>query len=296
VLSRASDRGPADVSGRWELLRALGAVAVGPPAGTSRVMSVVGLHGWTAAEHTEVFVLSLPPYASIHLGPDGKLGGEAADRVAGIWRALGLSPPADADHLAAILALYAELGEAAAASRGAAVRERLVVAREAVLWEHLWSWAPGYLDAVAAESAAVRPWADLALQAITAEARASRPASQLPLALRTAPGQLTVTFSPHDLLDATTARARSGFILTRADIAAAAADLELGLRRGERRFMLRALVEQDAGATLRWLAGHAERWAARHRSQPAVPADPGRWWAGRAARTGHVLRRLAATA
>jgi TorA maturation chaperone TorD len=140
MLTQPPDCLAADLTGRWELLRALGALAIGPPSDAQRAAGALGLAALTAAEHTNVFVLSLPPYASIHLGADGMLGGEAADRVAGFWRALGLSPPPDADHLAAILALYAELGEAAVTTRRRGVRERLTRAREAVLWEHLWSW------------------------------------------------------------------------------------------------------------------------------------------------------------
>ena len=35
------------------------------------------------------------------------LGGEARDRIAGFWRALGLVPPPEPDHLAVMLGLYA---------------------------------------------------------------------------------------------------------------------------------------------------------------------------------------------
>lgn len=293
MLTRSEPRAAA-TAGRWELLRALGTLALGPPACTAHVARALGLPAWTAAQHTELLVLSLPPYASIHLGPDGKLGGEAADRVAGIWRALGLSPPADADHLGAILALYAELGEAAAAARGGATRERLGRARETVLWEHLWPWLPGYLDAVAADCAAARPWADLTSRAIAAEAAASRPATVLPLALRTAPGPVDADARRGELLDALTAPVRTGFILTRADVARAARQLGLGLRRGERRFALQAMLDQAPGPTLRWLAGHAGSWAALHRHRIAVPADPGPWWAGRADLAALTLRTLAA--
>ena len=62
-------------------------------------------------------MLNCPPYASVYLGPDGALGGEGADRAAGFWRASGLTPPAEPDHLTALLALYASLGEAAARRR-----------------------------------------------------------------------------------------------------------------------------------------------------------------------------------
>ena len=81
-----------------------------------------------------MFVLAAPPHAAIHLGPSGMLGGEGLDRVAGFWRAIGLHPPQDADHLGLLLMLYAELERrrdrstqrshprpAAARARGAAV-------------------------------------------------------------------------------------------------------------------------------------------------------------------------------
>lgn len=286
----------ARTGGRWELLRALGSLAIGPPADTQRVAGALGLPAWSAADHTELFVLSLPPYASIHLGPEGKLGGEVADQIAGRWRALGLSPPSGADHLGVILALYAELGEAASAARGRLARQRLDRAAEAVLWEDLWSWLPGYLDAASAQAPTARPWAGLLQRALITEARASRPALALPLALRAAPPPLCASVSRDDLLDALTARLRTGFILTRADLASAARRLGLGLRHGERRFAIKAMAEQDPVLTLRWLAGHADRWATRHRRLPVPGADPGQWWAARAAGTAAVLRELASSA
>lgn len=66
---------------RWELLRALGAVA-DSPAVARAVAGPPGLAPLTDAEHTDVFVLNCPPYASVYLGPDGALGGEGADRAA----------------------------------------------------------------------------------------------------------------------------------------------------------------------------------------------------------------------
>src|SRR6202011_5683967 len=100
-------------AGRWELLRALGAVPDSPAAARC-VGPALGLDPVSDAEHTEAFVLNCPPYAAIYLGPQGAIGGEGADRVAGFWRAIGIAPPAEPDHLAALLGLYARLGEAAA--------------------------------------------------------------------------------------------------------------------------------------------------------------------------------------
>lgn len=241
-----------------------------------------------------MFVLSLPPYASIHLGPDGKLGGEAADRVAGVWRTLGLASPADADHLGVILALYAELGQAAAQARRPGTRDRLEHTRVTLLWEHLWPWLPGYLEAIFRHNEGpLQPWARLTSRALTREARCSPPATVLPLALRTAPAPLQADVTLTGLLDALTARLRTGFVLTYRDLGCAAGHLGLGLRRGERRFMLRALLEQEPAPVLRWLSQHATAWSRGHLLRPAVAgADPGPWWAQRAEQTAAVLDHL----
>ncbi len=135
-------------AGRWELFRALGAVA-GDPADAGTACAALGWAGPGNAEHTEVFVLNCPPYAAVYLGAEGGLGGEAADRAAGFWRALGVAPPAEPDHLTALLSLYASLGEAAGDTRTAATADALTRARQALFWEHLWPWLPGYLAAVA---------------------------------------------------------------------------------------------------------------------------------------------------
>ncbi len=294
----------AETAGRWELLRALGAVTAGPPGAAARPAASLGLRRWTAAEHTRAFVLSLPPYASVYLGPEGKLGGEGADRVAGVWRAVGLAPPPDADHLAAILALYAELGEASQAAVTGRAREFLAHLRAAVLWEHLRSWVPLYLDAIRRDPP-FAPWAALLDRALRREAALSEPPAGLPLALRRAPGGLSAAAGHRDLLDALTAPVRAGFVLTYADLGAAARQSGTGLRRGERRFALAAMLDQDPAATLAWLGRHAKRWAGLHERRAAAPAagaaraggaDPARWWARRATAAAAVLGQLAARA
>ncbi len=122
---------------RWELLRALGAALVTPPPANQQVARALELPVFTGVDHTDAFVLTAPPHAAIHLGPEGKLGGEGLDRVAGFWRALGLVPPEDADHLGVLLMLYAELGEAETASSGERGRAQLHTARVALLHEHV---------------------------------------------------------------------------------------------------------------------------------------------------------------
>ena len=156
-------------AGRWELFRALGAVA-GDPADARTACAALGWAGPDNAEHTEVFVLNCPPYAAVYLGAEGGLGGDAADRAAGFWRAIGLAPPAEPDHLAALFGLYASLGEAADGARTAATADVLTRARHALFWEHLWPWLPGYLDTVAdLRAPGLAPWARLARRALLAE-------------------------------------------------------------------------------------------------------------------------------
>ena len=304
---------------RWELLRALGAVA-GDPAGASAVCGALGLTAPGNAEHTEVFLLNCPPYAAVYLGADGALGGDAADRVAGFWRAIGVTPPAEPDHLAALLSLYAGLGEACSGARTEAVRRALTRTRHVLFWEHLWSWVPAYLAAVATFPA-LAAWAALTRRAVLAEravpaeraeraghpSAAGAPGVRLPLALRAAPAPLSPGLAPGDLPAALTTPVRSGLILTRRALAGGAEAAGAGHRIGERRFTLRAMLDQEPAGTLRWLGGEAARWADTHaapaRNRAAGPgaAGPGSdavqdWWAERARRTEAVLRAAAAAA
>jgi hypothetical protein len=285
---------PPRPDGRWELLRALAALAIDAPPDSDRVAATLDLPAWTAVQHTRAFVLGLPPYASIYLGPDGKLGGEGADRVAGVWRILGLTPPADPDHLGAVLGLYCELGEASCTARRALTRQRLERARATVLWEHLWPWVPLYLEALSAMEPAAQPWASLLARAVGREAALTEPAVQPPLALRHAPGPIVVDGSYPDLLDALVAPVRVGLVLTHADLGVMTGELDVGLRRGERRYVLDAILQQDAAGGLAWLAAHARRSADRHRRRAQWGADPSPWWATRADATATVLDRLAA--
>jgi hypothetical protein len=277
--------------GRWELLRALGAVTDNP-ADAGRASRALGLPCPDGAEHTEVFVLNCPPYASVYLGSEGGLGGEGTDRVAGFWRAIGITPPGEPDHLAGLLSLYATLGEAARDSRRPVISEALTRARHTLLAEHLWPWLPGYLDAVAGlGTPALAGWARLARQALLAEYR-PLPGRQLPLALRAAPPPVTAGGPLADLLGALTVPVRSGFILTRRRLAAGARDVGAGYRIGERRFALRTMIEQTPAATFGWLAAEAGRWSQRHGGAAGDPAE--QWWARRAAQTRDVLHAAAA--
>jgi len=274
--------------GQAELFRALGAVA-GEPADARTACAALGLPVPDNAEHTEVFVLNCPPYASVYLGAEGGLGGEAADRAAGFWRAIGVPPPVEPDHLTALLSLYARLGEAAASLLTPATAGALARARQALFWEHLWPWLPGYLDAVDdLGTPALTSWARLVRRALVAE-RGRHPGGHLPLGLRAAPVAVAEPEQRSDLLDMLTIPVRSGFVLTRRRLAVAAAAAGAGHRIGERRFTLRAMLEQAPAETRRWLSAEAARWSARHESRGPDGDIVQAWWAGRAARTAQLL-------
>ncbi|HEU4423762.1 MAG TPA: hypothetical protein VFR67_14620, partial [Pilimelia sp.] len=98
------------------------------------------------------------------------------------------------------------------------------------------------------------------------------------------------------LVRALLAPARSGLILTRADLTRGAHGNGLTLRMGERAFVLRSMLGQDPAATLRWLAAEAGRWGERHRAAEPVLADVARVWRTRAEASRAALTRAHRTA
>lgn len=275
-----------------DVIRALAVLSEPPEPQHAAVTASLGLPGPPTGEaYVELFALQAYPYASVYLGPEGMLGGEARDRIAGFWRALGLVPPPEPDHLAALLGLYAALVEAEAGEPEPARAALRRSARGALLWEHLLSWCPIWLDTVSAiASPTYRAWADLLGLTLVEEALELDPQERLPLALREAPGFPGPEAGADDLIAAILAPVRSGFIVTRADLARCAHELGIGLRMGERAYILRALLEQAPDATLGWLADEAEAAAARYRSLPAPLDAVAAAWRERAERTAALLR------
>lgn len=250
---------------RSELFRALGALAERPDAGHGFPARSMGLAEPTREEHTRVFGLTLYPYGSVYLGPEGMIGGEARDRIAGYWRAVGLTPPVEPDHVAALLGLYAGLLDAANEEDDPARRVLRVQAREALLWEHLLPWLPVYLTKMIDLGGAYASWAELLLAALLQEAaRGSIPAAPA-VHLRSAPPMGWIEDDDAgEFLAAVLAPVRSGFILTRHDLFRCALELGFGVRAGERLFMLRSLLEQDAPNVADWLSEHAAAWIPRY--------------------------------
>ncbi len=265
-----------------ELLRTLGAL-IEPPSPTHRQLAELLELGPVpaAAEHTDLFLFQLYPYASVYLGAEGQLGGEARDLIAGFWRALGEPPPAEPDHLTLMLAFYAELREGESGSPGERRSRR---ACRAFLWEHLLSWLPVYLDKL--EQIAPRyycRWAVLLREALASEIEHLGCQERPALHLRQAPAITDPrNQDPQAFLDALLSPVRSGLILVRDDLVRAGRELGLGVRAGERKFVLKALLSQEPAATLGWLAREARAWAVRHRENADLLGASAELWVGKA--------------
>ena len=283
-----------------EIFRAL-AVLVEPPdrPGVARVAEALGLGALPGrSAYTDLFVFQLYPYASVYVGAEGMLGGEARDRVAGFLSALGHDVPAEPDHLALLLGAYAGLCEAERDERDARRRERVRGARRALLWEHLLCWLPVYLDKVGRVAPRFyRLWAETLRAALDAEAAELGAQGTLPLHLREAHALADPRESePEEFFKTLLAPARSGLVLVRDDLARAARELGAGVRAGERLFALRSLAGQDAAGTLDWLAREADAWHALHLCRRDAHGRVAEWWAARAAATAKLLRELKADA
>lgn len=253
-----------------EALRALAVLLEAPRPEHAAIAAALELPALpTADEYTAVLVFQAYPYASVYLGAEGMLGGEARDRIAGFWRALGGEPPAEPDHLSILLAGVATLAEQAPASS----------VRGALFWEHVASWMPPYLATLRRMGAPFHvAWADLLATVLAELAADLGPPARLPLALRDAPALPGAPADLDELLATLLAPVRIGFVLVRDDLERAAAELGIGLRAGERRFALRSLLAQDPAAVLGWLATEARAQATALAALPPITA----WWTGRA--------------
>lgn len=278
-----------------ELFRALAVLAEAPTPETVRLAALLDIPtSPSPADYTELFALELVPYASVYLGAEGMLGGEARDRIAGFWRALGETPPVEPDHLALLLAAYARLAELAAGAPAGSRRHALMRARGTLLWEHLLSWVPVYLDKLVAIAAPpYARWGRLLSGALESEARRSPATGPLPLHLRSAPPAAELDTSLEDLVAGVLTPVRAGVVLTRSDLRRAGDELGLGVRAGERRFVLASLLRQDARAVLGWLGRAAAAAAICHDARTGWLGDVAAFWAERARGTAARLDRAA---
>ncbi len=278
-----------------ELFRALGSLLEAPSPETASIAMLLDLGPPPdPAEYSDLFLFQLYPFASVYLGPEGQLGGEARDRVAGFWRALGETPPPESDHLATLLGLYARLTELERTAAESGSRPFWRRARHACLWEHLASWVPAFLAKLREIAPPFyRAWGELLEAAMAQEILEFGPMDRLPLALRASPPILdpraASSSSSGEFLSAILSPVRSGFVLTRSDLARAGRELGLGLRIGERRFILDAMLGQDPALTLEWLAREADGWRDRHDRAGSIAPEVADFWIGRATTTTELL-------
>jgi hypothetical protein len=279
-----------------ELVRALGAFADPPSDVHARLAALLELGpAPDPTEHADLFLFQLPPFASIYLGPEGKLGGEARDRVAGFWRAVGQSPPPEPDHLGALLGLYAALREAESAESDPAQRALLGEGATALLGEHLMPWVGPYLARVGELAAPFyQRWAGMLLSTLEHEGRQSRLRGRLPLHLREAPPLPDPRVDGGgSFLDGLLTPVSSGLFLTRADLARGAAQARVGVRAGERRYALEAMLSQDATPVLAWLQSEGRTWAARHLELASVVGEGiASFWSERARTMANMVGEL----
>ena len=140
-----------------DLIRMLAVFAEAPASEHIHLWKTLGIgESPSASDYADIFLFQFYPYASVHLGSEGMLGGEAQNRVAGFWGALGRNPPSEPDHLAALLGLYATLSEqiglvgtSSSELSHFSEAEALMITqgRDALLQEHIAPWVPAYLGA-----------------------------------------------------------------------------------------------------------------------------------------------------
>ena len=278
-----------------ELIRALGVLSEAPGPEHVRLAGLLELGDVPDPEgFANTFLHQLYPYSSVYVGSEGMMGGEARDRVAGAWTALGRTPPVEPDHLGALLGLYAALSEHAENDPDPAERALWGAAASGFLWEHLLCWTMPYLGRFQGiETSVYEAWAGLLADTLREEAWRHGPPATLPMHLRCAPDLPDPRRSGSDaFLSGLLAPVRSGMILTRADFARGASEIGAGLRMGERRFALEAFFSQDAPGTLDWLSREADVWAQLHVEASEGLEPVAGFWSARARAAGDLLESL----
>ena len=289
-----SDAPPGDRRARAELLRALASLLYPPDASSRRVTRLLGLpEPPSPAEHSDVLLFQVHPYASVYLSADGMKGGDVRDRTDGFWRAVGRTPPDESDHLGALLGLEAALLEV---ERPDDAEVALGIHAAAALQAgYVDPWLDPFLDAV--EDVASGPffpaWAALLREvrspAVSTVSGGADPAwTDVPPLPDPRAGDLP------GFAEALMAPARSGLIITRHALEGATRAHGVAARPTRRAWMAESFFRQVPLAAADWLAALAGTWRARHDLRHAEGCAPAGVWAERAAATEGLARGLAA--
>jgi hypothetical protein len=111
--------------------------------------------------------------------------------------------------------------------------------------------------------------------------------------LREAPEPLSAQCDFNELLDTLLSPIRCGLVLTHHTLSAGAAAIGVGYRRGERRFALKAILDQNKTASLTWLAEHSRLWSVWHAQRSDMTSQ---WWQARAQHSAEILMTIGAQA
>lgn len=285
-----------DSSASADLIRLLGKFIDAPSEAHLKWAAVLGLIAPTSLEtwrvrHAQSFIEQCYPFASVYLGPEGAIGGAAANRVADFRELLGSTIVGPPDAFGTLLADYAELVERSESD------PRALHAREAMLWEHLLCWLIPFFDSVERSAPTpYAPWARLTRRVFIGEARVVGNPGYIPLQLRDAPvvdiGKRT--HSLDDVVRSLLVPVRSGIVITRHDLSRIANAVGITTYTGGRHLLLHSLLKQQPKATLERLANEALRQAQAHGREHDTLGMVANFWSERARVTAAALRSMAA--
>ncbi len=241
-----------------DLIKALGVFCENPSQEHLKISEVLGFTQRPSTRlYEEIFVLNLPPYASIYTACSGAIGDEAFGRISGFWRALGRDVPDEPDHLSRLLGLFASLDESQSSEKEPARSVLIRQSRVALLWEHLLPWLPMYLDRVESIGAdtVYSDWAKLLSETLINEWKSLGPLEGLPIHLAVSPGLPDPREKGADsFISGLFSPPQAGFILLPDDLDKLGAELEYFQLREGRLSKLEDLLREAPRETLIGLA------------------------------------------
>ena len=275
------------------LLEEPGPSVAGLARGVPALEPLAGGDPEVAVEYERLLLRDVPPYESVFLAEDGRLGGETARAVAELYTRHGFDEEgrwrvAGADHLGLELRFYAQLCAEESAGWDDDRPDRAVAAVEAeraFLADHLGRWGPVAADVLVA-GAGAGPYHALAEALgdfLAEEAERLRPAPDHPELPALEPRVPPIRLGPARLARWLLAPGASGVWLDAATLAHASLRLGIPWRASDPRSQFRKVIEDatDAGDLADLLAGlrpTVERWRDRHLARESSAPGAARIW------------------